>query len=498
MTGVLRACLPTPTWLRHAIVPVLAFVATVTDHGYLADFWHHLARGRAIAAQGALVNRDLFTCTVAGQPLQDVNWLTQLGYYGLFELGGLRLVQVVNSLLIAMTFGWLVRLGQLRSGSLLAAVLAGGLAFFGSWDVLTIRPQTLSMLLFVILFDVLGHSRLHPRLLLLAPPLVALWANLHGAFPVGLVLIGCYWVSAAASAWSNKGWKSDVYLRWLTAALAASCLATLVNPYGMDIYRYVGSTSTVAYQRQIAEWVAPGPDRLIGKMWLMSVGLVACLLVGRWWLRRTRPALLDMLVIGFFLALSCGSVRMVPWWLLATAPLLAELVVAFAPQLAVPDAGARRPTWVVGGVFALLVLAVVFSLPGLDRFNPLLGPTRRGQRVEEDLDSIQHHLAEARAPGNVYSHFEWGEYLCWAAPGHKIFMDGRIEIYPDDVWEKYSTITFGRDCWQQILDDYRVDYLVLDADYHGPTGLLERVARSPHWQHVATSHSALLFKRAAP
>src|SRR5271156_4167901 len=101
MSFPLRTCFPTPTWLRLALVPVLAFLATVSDRHYLADFWHHLARGRAIAAQGEIVNRDLFTFTVAGQPLQDVNWLTQLGYHGLFELGGLALVQLVNSLLIA-------------------------------------------------------------------------------------------------------------------------------------------------------------------------------------------------------------------------------------------------------------------------------------------------------------------------------------------------------------------------------------------------------------
>src|SRR5258707_15122210 len=107
-----RAALPAASWLRLVIVPVLAFLATATDRNYLADFWHHLARGRAIVENGTLVDRDLFTFTVADRPFQDVNWLTQVGYYGLFEVGGLGLVQVVNSVLIAITLGWLLHLGR--------------------------------------------------------------------------------------------------------------------------------------------------------------------------------------------------------------------------------------------------------------------------------------------------------------------------------------------------------------------------------------------------
>ena len=191
-----RALLPTPIWMRLAIVPVLAFLATVSDRHYLADFWHHLARGRAIVQQGQIVDQDIFTFTVANQPLQDVNWLTQVGYFALYDTGGLNLVQVVNSSIIALTMLLLVCLAWRRTGSLLAAVLAGTVAFFGLWEVLTIRPQTLSMLLFVVVLDLLERSGRHPWLLILPPPLIALWANLHGAFPAGIILVSCFTAAA--------------------------------------------------------------------------------------------------------------------------------------------------------------------------------------------------------------------------------------------------------------------------------------------------------------
>jgi hypothetical protein len=488
MTFHLRALLPTPTWLRLAIVPVLAFLATATDRHYLADFWHHLARGRAIVQHGALVDRDLFTFTVADQPLQDVNWLTQVGYYGLFEVGGLALVQVVNSLLIAVTLGWLVILCRRRTGSDLAAALAGGIAFFGVWEVLTIRPQTLSMLLFVIVFDLLERSERRPWLLIVPPALIALWANLHGAFPVGIMLVGCFALASACRCRNGRTWA-------LGLCLAACLAATCVNPYGWTIYQYVGGTSSIAYQRQIAEWVAPGPDRLIGWMWLATVPTAIGLLVWRWWQTRQPPAVRDVLLLGCFLALSAGSVRMVAWWMLVSTPVLAELLVWLKPRLAVRDEDAGRPSLPVGAMFALMVLAVALSLPGLDRFNPVLGPARQGPRLEDDLEAIQRHLAAAK-PGRIYSHFEWGEYLAWStSPRCQVFMDGRIEIYPDEVWHKYSDVTFGRERWGAVLDEYQVDYLVLDTEFHGRTGLLERVAQSPHWRRAFASRRAVLFVR---
>ena len=282
----------------------------------------------------------------------------------------------------------------------------------------------------------------------------------------------------------------------LGLCLAGCLLATCVNPYGWNVFLFVGNTTSVAYQRQIAEWVAPGPDRLIGILFLASVPAVFALLGWRCWQTGQPPALRDVLMLGCFLALAMGSVRMVAWWMLVTAPLLAELRVWLLPRLAVRDEDADRPSPVVAGVFALIAVVVVFSLPGLDRFNPLLGPTRRGPRVEDDLEAIHRHLDFYGKPGRIYSHFEWGGYLAWStAPRHRVFMDGRIEIYPDDVWNKYTDVTYASQRWSAILDEYQVDYLILDNDLHGRSGLLEKVAQSPVWRQAFASRRAVLFVR---
>ena len=193
------------------------------------------------------------------------------------------------------------------------------------------------------------------------------------------------------------------------------------------------------------------PDRLIGIVWLASVGTVLGLLVLRWVRKRQAPAARCALARMLF-APQC---RVGPHGGVVDAgqrPVLAELLAWLVPSLAVADKDSRRPTPVVGGVFALMAMAVVFSLPGLARFNPLLGPAAagRGWRMTSRRPiSIWRPTTDS---GNIFSHFEWGEYLAWSAtPRYKVFMDGRIEVYPDDVWQKYMAVTFAKRDWEQIL-----------------------------------------------
>jgi hypothetical protein len=502
-----RRLLPTNAWVRFAIAPALVFIALATDRNYLADFWHHLARGRAMAAEGALVDRDLFTFTVAGQEFRDVNWLTQVFYYFLYEQGGLELVQVVNASVLAVTLGLLVVFCRRVSGSSQIAAGVGIVTFFGLWQILAIRPQTFSLLLFVLLYDLLDRAERRPWLLAIPPLLLALWANLHGAFPAGLMLIGCF---ALAGFWRKlqairqtgaltlKSFLCCTVIFMLSPwslCLAASALATLVNAYGWNIYGYVGLTSNTAALRRIDEWVPPTLDLWIGKAWLVSLVVMLVLIAACWKSGGRRLAAREIILIALFLPLACGSVRMVAWWLLLIAPLVAARLAWLFPQAR--DEPSEEPSRGAGVVFGLIGVAVVLSLPGLQRFNPLLA-TRSDQRTEGDLDVVRARLADLEPTGRVFTRFEWGEYLTWSYwPSYTIFMDGRIEIYPDPVWEDYSTVTCGKPSWDEVLDKYRVDVLLLDADYHARTGLLPRVEKSEQWRCMFQQGTALVYLRQA-
>jgi len=193
---IVHRLLPTDWWVRALLAPVFVFIACGIDRNYQTDLWHHLARGRAIATEGRLLDEDRFTYTVHGKSFQDVNWLCQLAFYGLYQAGGLELLQAVNALVLAVTMALLVLLCRRRSGSMLVAGGVGLFVFLGLWQLFLIRPQTVSLLLFLLLYAVLEGAERRPWLLAVVPCLLAVWVNVHGAFPLGLVLIGCYLLAA--------------------------------------------------------------------------------------------------------------------------------------------------------------------------------------------------------------------------------------------------------------------------------------------------------------
>ncbi len=491
----MRSLLPTAAWTRALLAPVLMFVATSVDRNYQTDFWHHLARGQAIAARGTMVDHDLATYTVPPeQSFQDANWLTQLSYYYLYAAGRLPLVQFVNSLLLTAMIGVVVWLCWRVSRSLMLAAALGAFTVLGLWQLLLIRPQTGSMLLFVILYGVLELAAARRALLMLPPLLLAVWANIHGGFPIGLMLVGCYVVAAAWEAIRDHGrsWWRDGRLRALALCLAACVLATLLNPYGWRVYQYVVHTSGVATARRIDEWMPPGINQLVSRMWVVSVlGLIVLFaLPGR------RPRAREICLVLCFLPLACGSVRMVAWWLLVCTPIAAAQLAALLPPRLLAEDDSRQATAGTGLIFALFAVVWVFSLPWLDRYNPVLVALHRTEHPEAELQTIVQRLRERRPTGRIFSRFEWGEYLGWSlAPDYKIFMDGRIEIYSDRVWTEYCAVTRGRADWQDILDGYGVDCLLLDTKNGYHDELLPQVERSPQWERAIESSRMVVFLR---
>jgi hypothetical protein len=480
--------LPTLTWVRLAIAPVLIFIATSMDRNYQTDFWHHLARGREIATEGKLLNVDLFTFTVGGKAFQDVNWLTQLVYYQLYTWGGLELVQFANSLVLACMMFLLVCLCWWSCKKPLLAAMMGVFTFFGLWQILLIRPQTVSLLLFVVLYMLLHLACKNRRALFLVPPILAMWANVHGAFPIGLILIAAF---LPAHIWDRRHLKWQVLknptVRGWIICLFASFFATFVNPYGWNVYRYVSTTSSTATHRGIEEWLPPSTQVLIGIVLMISILLVMVCFAKS----RRRPTALETSLIVCFLPFACSSMRMIGWWLIVISPVVCTLLATMIPKKS--ELKSQQPTMLAASFFVFLISFCVISLPWMDQYNPLMGTIRNAHRTESDLHAIATTLQQEPA-GRIFSRFEWGEYFGWSlAPKNKVFMDGRIEIYPDSVWLQYCAITGGRADWEKILDQYHVNYLILDKSYH--FDLLPLVEQSPLWKQVKQSGDAILFQR---
>jgi len=153
------------------------------------DLAYHLKVGELIVAERAVPRTNVLAWTTAGQHWLDQNWGAQLALYGIWRLGGFPLLTVANALCTVAAWGLVAAACRRRTANLrliAGAVLAGYVAAAAAFSA---RPQMFSMLLFAAELYLLETARTRPRVALAIPLLMLLWANLHGAFVVGVGLL---------------------------------------------------------------------------------------------------------------------------------------------------------------------------------------------------------------------------------------------------------------------------------------------------------------------
>jgi hypothetical protein len=96
----------------------------------------------------------------------------------------------------------------------------------------------------------------------------------------------------------------------------------------------------------------------------------------------------------------------------------------------------------------------------------------------------------------LYNTMDWGGYLAWRlAPRQQIFIDGRFQPYPPRVYDDYFAIAAAQPGWDERLDAYGVDALVIDPQ--DAPALKRAVDGDAAWAVVyCDDHAAIYLPRA--
>ena len=215
------------------------------------DTWSHVATGEWIIAHGAAPRVDPFSHSMPGAPWTAHEWLAEVLLAFAFRLGGWSGVAVLTGAAVA-TAALIVGLSaarELRGAPLIAAVAIGLSLVTAN---LLARPHVLALPLAAAWSAGLIAARDRER----APPLglaalMTAWANLHGGFIFGLMLIGPFALEAVTEA--PVGARLITARAWATFALAALA-AALINPYGVDALVLPFRLMSVENLSRISEW----------------------------------------------------------------------------------------------------------------------------------------------------------------------------------------------------------------------------------------------------
>ena len=475
---------PAPAWLRPLVLALtaLALFSLFSAASGDADTWFHLRTGAYVVQNHKLPVPDPFSWTTnMGQPVypgeettRDLNlkheWLAQVILYLVYAAGGFpALVLFRAGCLTAFCaiIGWVAwrRTGHFYL-SVAATIAAGMIARTAATD----RPFLITYLLMAITLWILERR----RPLWVLPPLFIFWANAHGGYFMGWVLLGAY-CGEALLLRLRKQPPPDEKALW-TASLVA-ILASGLNPTYFNVIPGMFAYRQSLLQKSLKEWHAPD-------LWppsLYSSLLFAAAAVLLWARRRTRPS--DWLLFAVFAAFSLMAQRNViligliapiviasylPRWKL---PRLAEFAVPLALLLV---AGER----IAGGS------AFQFQLAG---WPYPAGPVK--------------FLKDHNVTAPMFNIYEWGGYLMWDAwPLQKTFVDGRA--LNESVFVDYMKIANNRGA-QPLLDKYGVQVLLLEGFeyWRGTVYLLNAALFDPNqttWQLVYQDKTGMVFMRQPP
>src|SRR6266576_3948945 len=195
------------------------------------DTMWQITVGQWILDHRAVPQTDVYSFTMYGQPWISTQWLAQVAYATAYAIAGWSGPVVLAASGIAATFALLANFLIRRfSESTTLVFIAAGLAL--SVPHLLARPHVLALPVMVAWVGGLiaaADRRGAPSFRLL--PLMALWANLHGGFVFGLVLIAPIALDAVLSADASS--RKPLALRWAAFALAALA-AGCCTPYGWN------------------------------------------------------------------------------------------------------------------------------------------------------------------------------------------------------------------------------------------------------------------------
>jgi hypothetical protein len=473
------------------VVPVGFGYRLLNSDGDLA---RHLRLGELMLERRALLREDVFSFTKAGQPFLPFEYGSELVYATAHRVAGLAGVAVLAGLLLALTYALVARFLIRRGGDPLLAYLVSMAAAVLSAAHWLARPHLFTLLLVVVLLELLQNTT--RRALLAYVPLFVLWANLHGGFSFGCILIALFAIGEAAEGLVARDARELWWARAKhhAAALGLALASSLVNPFGWRLPAHVfGFFGNSAILRQTQEFMSPDFHTINGKIFLLALlGVVAALA-----LSRRRPPAPTLLVLLATIAFSLLSQRNIEFFGLAALPLLAwhldpewrALPLLRRAKAVFEREHAGRYPGLGAALAAVLLLAL--ALAG----GTIAGAAVVPDRFDEKAFPVR-AVAEARADhleGRIFNNFIWGGYLLYAWPEQRVFIDGGTDHYGEKLFNEYIRVANLEPGWRDILKRWDIELALLPPD----SRLADELVHDGAWRPWFCDSVSVILRRPA-
>ncbi|HEU4501711.1 MAG TPA: hypothetical protein VFR82_08675, partial [Nitrospira sp.] len=467
------------------------------------DFGWHLRTGLDLLHNGfSLPHSDPYSHTMPDWAWVEHAWLTDVFIGAIYSLGGG--LSIILLFACVTTGAWLIGSATSRAGVVFRR-LACAMSLWVALPYLGARTQLVTLLgLAVLLFLLKRWQDGVPSARWWIPPLFFGWANLHGGFLAGLMVLGLIIVTTAILRWLSErrlvsARKYDEpLLSWddlkrLTLLTILSAAVTLINPYGWRLHgEIVDSLSDRFMLDTLQEWQPLSMSGVAGRRYaLYLAGLTLSMML---WYRRTEPV--RWVIGGVFLALSLRHMRNIPFFLICSLSTCVDVMAQGFHTLQRRWPG-RRLTARQGNLAAAVAMgAILFGL-GADHLPQVAfsgtRPAEYFRSTSYPIEAVEWIRKNRDVIGRrLYNDYAYGGFLLWWLPETRIFIDGRMpawrrgerRIFPD-----YMALT-GADPDLTILTKYSIDWAMVRRQ----TQLDGALAQGPGWTRVYGDEKVAIYR----
>lgn len=500
---------------RGYITLTLIFGVVFLYYSYIplfhSDIWGHVIYGEWILEHEALPEADPYLDLAAGVQVTCTAWLSQVIFGGAYRVGGAEFVSIIFGVTNLAMWAVLTTACFLRCRSLWSAVAAAVLCWIASWSRhAVVRPEIFGSLCFALLLlgvtlrtqkkqtsDAETSTRWVVLFHIGIGLLFALWANLHGSYIVGIGVLGCQLIGRAIdTGFKSRSLEGIVHdrecWRWLVACEIA-VLATLINPYGIDLLIHTLVFPSNPNLKDVLEWFSlemvsfEGIE--IGFSWIVLAILL------RFSKASFRPA--DVLMLSIFCLATVMRVRMQSWYAPVFAVVMAPHIANVCSRL-IPPAETDESRVPMNTCFALFVIWICFAISPAS--TPILGgDDRPADKLFGKASPIKltEFLRSHSPGGQVLNPQWWGDWLAAFGPKDiKLFMTtNAVHITPRRVWQDYMSLARAEQTFEATLDRYRVNTIIVHKELQVP--LARKVKYMSGWKNVYEDDLGLIMMREA-
>jgi hypothetical protein len=456
------------------------------------DLGRHITIGNYVLNNWTIPTRDIFSHTMTGAYLVPHEWLAGVIFALATRLLGLNGDVLVAGIVISSAFTIVYKQTVDRGVFRLIALGITAWAALASFLHWLVRPHLFSFLFIAVWILILEKAVSNKkRNLWTLPVIMLIWANTHGGFFLGFLILGAYFTGWIWEYWQGRSDKETGI--HLASVGILSFAVSFINPAGTHLWiTSAGLIGKSFIINNTSEYLSPNFH--ITSTWpflvMLSLGLVLS-----WNSNKLR--MYELLLLMGWTILSLYMARNIPLYAIVTAPYLGVLIQpaldGFAKLKKINDSLTGVEINLKGIVFPILAIILITTafLSGVR-----LDVQQRGNIHDPSrfpVDAVN-WLEQNPQQGNMFNEFIWGGYLLYRLwPDQTIYMDGTTDFYGEAFTREYAGVVSLQDGWQDTLAKYNVSWAILPSN----RPLIQALKDDLGWEIIYQDTTATIIRKPA-